>query len=311
MPAISAVINVKNNAIELRRCLKSLHFVAEIVVVDMQSDDDSITVAKEFGAKVFSHPDVGYADPARNFATDKASHDWVLVMDADEEVPATLATKIITTLENPTADVYWLPRVNILFGAWANYGGWWPDYQPRLFKKGRVEWQVGVHRLPTIKGTEAHFPATPESALLHHNYATVEQFVTKLNRYTSIQANERAANQPLPQHSAEVINQFKSELFRRLFHDQGLKGGVHGVGLAFLQSCYELVISMKMWELSQPKHDVQHPIQLRSSSTELDETLEALTDFDCELRYWIADAQVMRSSGLQKIYWQFRRKFRW
>lgn len=307
---ISAVINVKNNASELKRCLKSLTFVDEIIVVDMDSEDESVSVAQQFGAKVFTHPDVGYADPARNFAISKASHDWIFVIDADEEVPATLADSLKSTVTNPVADVYWLPRINILFGRWAHYGGWWPDYQPRLFRKGFVTWHVGVHRLPTSTGTENHFPATREAALLHHNYASVNQFLTKLNRYTTIQAKERTATQKPTIEAPTLINQFKAEFFRRLFHDQGLQGGVHGVGLSLLQSCYELVIGMKQWENSHAPTHTTHIQATTASPTEVEKTLQALGELSSELRYWLADTRVKQSSGLKKIYWQIRRRLR-
>lgn len=311
MPAhVSAVINVKNNADELARCLKSLTFVDEIVVVDMESDDESVNVAKQFDARIFSHPDVGYADPARNFAIEKATSEWVLVIDADEEVPNTLAHTVAEILKQPNADVYWLPRVNLLFGTWAKYGGWWPDYQPRLFKKGAVSWQVGVHRLPNITGTEVRLPAVVENALIHYNYENVEQFIAKLNRYTTIQAKERSVTMTAPQAASDIINHFKAEFFRRLFHDQGIKGGIHGTGLALLQSSYEIVIAMKMWQNTQPIK----PITLQtteSNAAELDKTIATLLTFERELRYWLADVKVKNTTGLTKVYWQIRRKFRW
>ncbi len=104
---VSAVINVKNNALELKRCLASLSFCDEIVVVDMESTDASIDVAREAGALVFQHPDVGYADPARNYAIDQARHDWILVIDADEEVPASLVPVIASLIKESTASVIW------------------------------------------------------------------------------------------------------------------------------------------------------------------------------------------------------------
>ena len=311
MPAqISAVINVKNNASELKRCLKSLTFVDEIIVVDMDSDDESVAVAEQFGAKVFSHPDVGYADPARNFAISKASYEWIFVIDADEEVSTTLADSLRSAVMVPTADIYWLPRINLLFGQWAHYGGWWPDYQPRLFKKGTVTWKIGVHRLPTCTGSENHFPATSETALLHHNYASVSQFLTKLNRYTAIQAKERAATQKFTIEAPTLINQFKAEFFRRLFHDQGLQGGAHGVGLSLLQSCYELVIGMKQWENARATTPTTHIQAATASLAEVEKTLQALTEFSGELRYWLADTKIKQSSGLTKVYWQIRRRLR-
>lgn len=298
---ISAVINVKNNATELQSCLASLSFCAEIVVVDMESTDNSIDVARQAGAVVFQHPDVGYADPARNFAIEQARYDWILVIDADEEVPASLAATLTSLVRESTASVIWLPRQNYIFGELANYGGWWPDYQPRLFRKGHVQWQVGVHRMPEIIGQEHYLPARPEFALLHHNYTSVSHFIEKLNRYTTIQAREREATHETPTTGADVVTVFRNELLRRLFADKGITSGAHGVGLSFLQSLYELTIALKMWE--------QHKGEVRPYHDQ-ERTLQALDQLTRDLRYWIADTKIEHTTGLKKLYWQIRKRLR-
>lgn len=298
---ISAVINVKNNAQELQSCLASLSFCNEIVVVDMESTDNSADVARQAGAHVFQHPDIGYADPARNFAIEKAQHDWILVIDADEEVPASLVPTLTTLIHETTASVIWLPRQNYIFGEQANYGGWWPDYQPRLFRKGHVKWQVGVHRMPEIIGQEHYLPARPEFALLHHNYTSVSHFIEKLNRYTTIQAQERQTTHEIPTTGADLVTVFRNELLRRLFADKGITGGAHGVGLSFLQSLYELTIALKMWE--------QHKTDTRPYHDQ-EGTLLALDQLTRDMRYWIANTRIERSTGLIKLYWQIRKRLR-
>jgi hypothetical protein len=298
---ISAVINVKNNAAELQHCLATLNFCDEVVVVDMESTDKSAEIAKQAGAHVYHHPDIGYADPARNFAIEKAKHDWILVIDADETVSATLADIILTTLKETTASVVWLPRQNYIFGELASYGGWWPDYQPRLFKKGHVKWQVGVHRMPEVIGQEQYLPAKPEFALLHHNYTSVSHYIEKLNRYTSLQAQERQVTHEAPTTGADMIVVFKNEVLRRLFMDGGIKGGAHGVGLSFLQSMYEVTTAMKMWEQRKDKARPYH---------DQEGALTALDQLTREMHYWIANTRIAHSTGIKKLYWQIRKRLR-
>jgi glycosyltransferase involved in cell wall biosynthesis len=162
----------------------------------MASSDASVKVAKKYTDKVFSHPDVGYADPARNFALSKAKQPCILVLDADETIPPTLQTKIEELLSQPQADIYWLARQNFVFGAWLNKAGWWPDHQPRLFRKGSVSWAVGVHRMPDMFGQQLRLPPKPEWSIRHQNYTSIEQFVEKLNVYTGLQANEQILADP-------------------------------------------------------------------------------------------------------------------
>lgn len=298
---ISAVINVKNNAVELKRCLASLKFCHEVVVVDMESTDNTMDIASQFGAQVYQHPDVGYADPARNFAIEQAQHDWILVVDADEEIPASLAKTITSLVRETTAQVIWLPRLNYIFGEVAQYGGWWPDYQPRLFRKGHVLWQVGVHKMPEIIGQEYYFPPRPENAIIHHNYVSVSHFIEKLNRYTTLQAVERQPTHDTPTTGADIVHVFRNEIFRRLFADKGITGGTHGVGLSFLQALYEVTIGLKMWERrSDPARTYR----------DQEATLSALKEFTSDMHYWIANARMERSVGLKKLYWQFRKKLK-
>src|SRR5262245_10992026 len=120
---LSVVINTKNSAETLRRALQSVAFADELIVVEMESTDETLSIAREFNARTFQHQDVGYVEPARNFALDQAKQDWILVLDDDEEVSSGLHQQVESVVNGSVtkalkADVYWLPRQNIVFNRW-------------------------------------------------------------------------------------------------------------------------------------------------------------------------------------------------
>lgn len=298
MATLSAVINTKNSSEFLDAALKSVSFADEIIVVDMHSSDDTQKIAKKYTKNVFVSDDVGYVEPARNFAISKATSDWLLILDADEEVTAGLQNKIKAILASPEFDAYYIPRSNEVFGYEMRKTGWWPDHQLRLFKKGIVTWSDEIHSVPTVAGTSDYLPAEPEISLTHHNYQTVSQFVERMNRYTSIEAEKFAESSTTD--TTVLIQVFKEELFRRLFYFQGIREGMHGVSLSFLQSMYELLVVLKVWEKK------KFPQQQVSDA----QTLKALKMFQRELIYWTLTYEIQSKMGLGKIVPQIKRKIR-
>ena len=305
--SISVVINTKNAAETLSRVIKSVHDLAnEVVVVDMKSTDDTVKIATELGAKVFAYPhDLGFADPARNWALRKASSEWILVLDADEEVSSSLCSYLLEIVKNEVdaklvGDCYFLPRQNIIFGQALMHTGWWPDYQLRFFKKGTVQWTDRVHTHPVARGKVIYLPAQEKFAILHHNYQSVNQFVDRLNRYTEFEAAIRPEIEQLT--GSQVIESFSNEFLRRFFAEEGWRDGTHGISLAFLQSFYEITASLKQWQRG--KFVPTTTAKLAAEK----QTILTLAKFRRDLGYWLADWQVKHSSGLVKIYWMIRRK---
>jgi glycosyltransferase involved in cell wall biosynthesis len=296
---LSAVINTKNAASTLKSCLYSIEDLAdEIVVVDMHSSDDTVSIARQFTDHIFQHKDLGYADPARNFAISQASHDWIFVIDADEVVSKQLQQYLLQLLQSSDkADVYQIARKNIIFKKWIKGAGWWPDYQPRLFKKGCVQWQVGVHRYPSMSGKIQQLPAREDLGLIHHNYQSVEDFIKRLNRYTSLQAKERSESGEQVTNLTQVL---QAEFVKRFFAKQGYQLGQHGLALSFLQAFYELVIALKQWQQR----------DFLDSGLSQNELVAQIRQLESSLSYWLADYQVKHTQGLQKIYWRLRRRWK-
>lgn len=191
---ISVVITAVNGEEKyLGSCLASVRgFVDEIVVVDMSSGKEIEKIAKKYKAKIFSHELVNYVEPVRNFGISKAKGKWILILDPDEEISGSLEDKLGEIVEDNTADYVRLPRKNIVFKKVLRHSRWWPDYNIRFFKKGFVSWDEIIHSVPMTEGRGMDLEAKDELAIIHNHYETVEQFIERMNRYTTVQAKLRS-----------------------------------------------------------------------------------------------------------------------
>lgn len=277
---ISAVLVVRNEENNLLRCLNCLSWVDEIVIVDMESTDGTVALAKKFTDKIYSHPQVGFADPARNFAIEKATGPWILMVDADEEIPSSLAYKLKELAQAPAGVSFFrLPRKNIIFGRWIKHSRWWPDYIIRFFKKGSVGFLPQVHGVPLTRGEGKDLDESEEYAIIHHNYQTVSQFLERLNRYTSEQVKD-LSSQGYKFNWQDLVKKPTSEFLSRFFIGEGYKDGIHGLALALLQAFSELVLYLKVWEKGEFKEegDLEEKMmgQLKNSQKEINYWLRTI-----------------------------------
>lgn len=280
MVKLSVVINAQNVESDLPRALTSVKNLAdEIIVLDQGSTDKTAEVAKKSGAKVYKHESVRYVELARNFAISKVSGDWILVLDPDEEIPLGLSKRIKKILEKPKADFYRIPRKNIIFGKWISHTLWWPDYQIRLFKKGKVSWSEVIHSVPMVTGVGSDIPIEEDFAILHHNYDSIEQYLEKLNRYTSVQA-DLLARSGYKFGWQDLINKPVKELINRYFTGEGYKDGLHGFALSLLQAFSELVTYVKLWQKN----------KFREENVSLPEVVAEIGKKEKEFRFWQNDA---------------------
>ncbi len=246
---ISVVINTFNEEKNIERAIKSVSWADEILVCDMYSDDNTAVIAKKLGAKILFHKRVGFVEPARNFVISKAEGAWVLVLDADEEIPDSLKDKIkeIISKESVLTHVE-IPRLNIIFGKTMKAAMWWPDYNIRLFKKSAVTWSNKIHSKPKTEGQGLRLSELERFAIIHHHYETISQFLTRLDRYTTIQAKELKESG----YEFDWIDLFSKplgEFLSRFFANRGFDDGLHGLALSLLQAFSHLVMYLKVWEL--------------------------------------------------------------
>lgn len=296
--SISAVVHTYNEEKNIERCLSSLAFVNEIVVIDMGSRDKTCNIAKQFKARIYTQPYMGFADPARNFGLEKVSSDWIIVLDADEEIPTSLVHYLAAAGKNSGIDFYRIPRKNIMFGKWIKHTGWWPDYQIRFFRKGAVSWTVEIHGVPLTRGTGYDIEATESLSIVHYNYQTIEQFIERLNRYTTISAKELFfSNQHFSFH--DLLEKPSKEFINRFLVWQGFKDGIHGLALSLLQAFSELVVYLKLWELENFKEE----------KITLVETERLFSKEFKRIYYWLINGLLQQPHNLlSEIFWKVKRK---
>lgn len=188
---LSAVIITRDAAEVLRPCLESLSFADEIVVVDSGSRDQTLAIAREFTAAVYSHTDWQGFGVQRNRALAYASADWMLVLDADERVGPELRHEIARLLATaPATDVWCIPRQSTYCGRVIRHSGWSPDYVARLFRRGRAQYSEDlVHERLRFTGDAGRLQAP----ILHESYRSLEEVLEKMNRYSSAGAAQLAA----------------------------------------------------------------------------------------------------------------------
>lgn len=310
MMKLSVVVNTKNSEKYLRQCLRSVKDIAdEIVIVDMNSTDKTLSIAQKFTDKIWQYPqaEIGFVEPAREFAFSKAKGDWIFLLDSDEDIKPELAKLIRQVVDNqtslvPVAEAYFIARSNIIFDRAMSDTGWYPDYQLRLWRVGSIRWLPEIHSVPKIIGTADYFPADDRNlAIVHHNYQTLAQFQERAERYSNIEAETALKTQKnFALNPEDLWQAFFAEFWRRGFAAGGLLEGNHGLVLSFLQANSELLVKSKIWEAQKfPYRPLTRP-QLKRLRRR----------FMREAHYWWADLLVRQTAGPAKLYWQVRRKLK-
>jgi glycosyltransferase involved in cell wall biosynthesis len=190
MTGLSVAIVALNEEERIRSCLESVAGADEIVVVDSGSSDKTVAIAREFTDRVLFHAWEGYG-AQKNFALGLCRGEWLLSLDADERVSEALRAEISATLAaDPPVAGFRIPRQNFFQGVWIRHGGWYPDYQLRLFRRGRgVFTATAVHESVRVDGPVGRLQAP----LIHQSYRGIEDFVARANRYSELAARQLAA----------------------------------------------------------------------------------------------------------------------
>lgn len=248
---ISVIINTYNEEKNIANAILSVrNWVDEIIVVDMYSQDDTVRIARELGAEVFLHENMGYADPARQFAIEQATQQWILILDADEMINRKTARILQRLAQGSAIDIVSLPRHNYMFGQLIRATGWGAeqDRQLRFFRKGSLNTTGEIHHfLHPVPGQMIwEMEAAEDMGIIHFNYTTLRHFVDKLNRYTSIEAE--GARRTSQTFKAILRNSPFFEFVKRYLLKQGYRDGRSGLTLSVLMAFYVYLTNVKRRE---------------------------------------------------------------
>lgn len=258
---ITACIITLNEEHKIEKCLNSLHFADEIILVDSGSSDRTCEIAESKGAKVIFREFDNFIYQ-KNYALSLAQTEWVLSVDADEVVSSRLASEILTVLKNRNeSDIvsYRIPRLTWYLGRWIKYGGWYPDYNVRLFRKSGAEFIGGtVHEKIRINGPRG----TLNGCLYHYSYDSIQEHVNVLNQYSTMLAADKFKRGDWSSPLYAIIKSFGKFLVMYIWK-LGFLDGRAGFVIAALGAFYNYLKYIKLWELRKnfapaPSDDLIH-----------------------------------------------------
>lgn len=242
---LSAIVITRNEEANLERCLRSVDWADEIIVVDSGSTDKTVEIAKSFSATVFNPEWKGFG-PGKQYALEQASGDWIISIDADEEVSFTLKGEIIELIkEEPEYSGYCIPRKTQFLGKWILHSGWYPDYVLRLFRKSAGRFTPAlVHEKVELNGPAGRL----NNPLLHYSYPTLEDYVRKLDHYSTLRAAELFQAGKRCTVYCLTVKPVLS-FFRKLIFQSGWRDGWEGFLIASLTSAGTLLKYAKLRSL--------------------------------------------------------------
>jgi glycosyltransferase involved in cell wall biosynthesis len=283
MSKISVCLATYNEEKNIKACLVSVKPLAdEVVVVDGRSTDKTVKIINslhwdkpKIKLIIRENPLMFHLNKQKAF--DAAGGDWILYLDADERVTPALSKEILQATKSTSQRVnesrvngYWIPRKNIIFGKWIKNSFWYPDYQLRLFKRGLAYLPCrSVHEQPKLKGKTGYL----KKPLVHHNYQTVAEYVSKINKlYSENDARLYLKKGKKIQWHDALRLPFK-EFLATFFARKAYQDGLHGLVLSLLQSFSALVTFAKAWESrgfpeqELPSHDLVREVKKMSRET--------------------------------------------
>ena len=245
---VTATVITFNEAANIQTALESLSWADEIVVVDSESTDATVSIARRFTDRVIVRPWPGYA-AQKNFAAGEAAHDWIFSLDADERVSPALASEIDALLRSgPAAAGYRVPRVTFHLGRWIRSTDWYPDYQLRLYDRRHSRWSGRyVHESVSADGPVADL----RGELLHYAYRDLAHHLQTMDRYTTLAAKQmfeegRRAGW------IDLAVQPPAAFLRNYVLRGGFRDGVPGLIVSAMNARYVGLKFAKLWELCSP-----------------------------------------------------------
>lgn len=246
--SLSAFLIVFNEEKNIERCLNSIKWANEIVIVDSNSTDRTVEVCQRYTDKIFSREFLNYSDQ-KNFALSQITGDWALSIDADEELTEALVNEIKDLLQsNPQHDGYRIHRTSYIFGRQFHFSGTQHDKPIRLFKKGRGEFTQPIHEIVSIRGSVGEL----KNEINHFTYDNISSYFLRLHRYTTMEAEFLATKCQKVNITDWTIRPFA--MFLKLYIiNQGFRDGFEGFLFCFFSGWYVFVKHVKCLELLRRK----------------------------------------------------------
>jgi len=249
MPTLSVILITRNEEVNLADCLASLEGIAEqIVVVDTNSTDLTLQIAKNYGAVIAQPADWPGFGPQKNRALELATGEWVLSLDADERLTPALRSEILTAITHPAQiDCFAIPRLSWYCGRFIRHSGWSPDYVDRLFKRGTARFSDDlVHERLIPNGQVDKL----ENPMLHFSFMNYSQVLEKLDRYSTASA-EQAFSKGKKSSPLKAVFHGIWAFIRTYFIRLGFLDGPQGFALAISNAQGTYYRYMKLWQLHQ------------------------------------------------------------
>ena len=242
---ISALILTKDEEEMIDGCLKQLNFVDQIIVLDQNSQDNTVQIAKQYTRDIIKTQEEAF-DKNRNILAKKAKNDWLLYVDADERLDEDLVKEIKTATRENQYAAYYFPRNNIILGKLLRHTGFWTDYVPRLFKRSKlVKWQGKVHESPQIIGDFGYFKAP----ISHFTAQSMSEMLKKSIKWAKIEAELSLKNKHPQVTILRIVKAMFLEFISRYFVKKGFLDGTVGLIESIYQAYHKAMVLTYLWEL--------------------------------------------------------------
>lgn len=245
VPPVTVTVITKNEADALADALRSVAWADELIVIDAESTDETVRIARQFTDRVYVRAWNGYIDQ-KNHAASLASHDWIFSIDADERATPKLGEEIRTLLAAaPPAGGYRMPRVSFYFGRWMRTTDMYPDYQLRLYDRRRARWDGKyVHESVSVEGPVGYL----KHELEHYPYRDLSEHLIRMDRYTTLAARQMH-EQGKRAGTAQLLFHPPLAFLRNYIARRGMLDGRAGLVISLVNSYYVFLKFAKLWEL--------------------------------------------------------------
>ncbi len=245
MVKVSALVITRNEEGNIRRCLKSLSWADEVILVDAESQDRTAQIAREYTQRVYSHKWDGFV-AQRNWTLKQAQYQWVFFLDADEVISPQLREELETLKDKEMGDYsgFEIPRRAFYLGGWVNHCGWYPNYQLRFFDRKRGEWVEGmIHERVEVRGRVGRL----KGEILHYPYPNLSFHLQRMDSYSSLRAEE-LYQKGRRSHFWDLLLRPIFKFLKMFFLRLGFLEGVRGFIISCFGAYYSFLGYAKLFE---------------------------------------------------------------